>query len=99
MIAFTGGLEAGRAVAQALGSRLRRGVFELGGNDPAVLLDDVKVDDNLIRTLVAAFTVTSGQVCFAVKRLYVHDSLLERSPPSSVMPYRTWSSATDSIPE
>lgn len=77
MIAFTGGLEAGRAVAQALGSRLRRGVFELGGNDPAVLLDDVKVDDNLIRTLVAAFTVTSGQVCFAVKRLYVHDSLLE----------------------
>lgn len=77
MIAFTGGLEAGRAVAQALGSRLRRGVFELGGNDPAVLLDDVTVDDDLIRKLVAAFTVTSGQVCFAVKRLYVHDSLLE----------------------
>ncbi|GAA4490474.1 aldehyde dehydrogenase family protein [Rhodococcus olei] len=77
MIAFTGGPEAGRAVAQALGSRLRRGVFELGGNDPAVLLDDVVVDDDLIRRLVAAFAVTSGQVCFAVKRLYVHESLLD----------------------
>ncbi|MGW0042281.1 aldehyde dehydrogenase family protein [Rhodococcus sp. NPDC003348] len=77
MIAFTGGLDAGRAVAQALGSRLRRGVFELGGNDPAVLLDDVTVDDDLIRKLVAAFTMTSGQVCFAVKRLYVHRTLLE----------------------
>lgn len=77
MIAFTGGFEAGRAVAQALGSRLRRGVFELGGNDPAVLLDDVTVDDDLIRKLVSAFTVTSGQVCFAVKRLYVHRTLLE----------------------
>ncbi|MGX7728290.1 aldehyde dehydrogenase family protein [Rhodococcus sp. 2H158] len=76
MIAFTGGPEAGRAVAQALGSRLRRGVFELGGNDPAVLLDDVVVDDELIRKLVSAFTVTSGQVCFAVKRLYVHETLL-----------------------
>ncbi|MCQ4120875.1 aldehyde dehydrogenase family protein [Rhodococcus tibetensis] len=77
MIAFTGGLEAGRAVAQALGSRLRRGVFELGGNDPAVLLDDVKVDDDLIRKLAAAFTMTSGQVCFAVKRLYVHHTVLD----------------------
>ncbi|MFZ2173256.1 MAG: aldehyde dehydrogenase family protein, partial [Rhodococcus sp. (in: high G+C Gram-positive bacteria)] len=77
MIAFTGGMEAGRAVAQSLGARLKRGVFELGGNDPAVLLDDVAVDDDLIRQLVAAFTVTSGQVCFAVKRLYVHETLLE----------------------
>jgi aldehyde dehydrogenase len=76
MITFTGGLEAGRAVAQALGARLKRGVFELGGNDAAVLLDDVNVDDDLIRKLVAAFTVSSGQVCFAIKRLYVHEKLL-----------------------
>ncbi|MGW5106173.1 aldehyde dehydrogenase family protein [Nocardia sp. NPDC004123] len=76
MIAFTGGMDAGRSVAQALGSRLKRGVFELGGNDAAVLLEDVVVDDELIRKLVGAFTMTSGQVCFAIKRLFVHESLI-----------------------
>ncbi|MEU6320724.1 aldehyde dehydrogenase family protein [Streptomyces sp. NPDC047009] len=75
MVAFTGGADAGRSVAQTLASDFRRGVFELGGNDAAVLLDDVTVDDALVRGLAAGFTMTSGQVCFAVKRLYVHESV------------------------
>ncbi|WP_326791428.1 aldehyde dehydrogenase family protein [Streptomyces sp. NBC_00841] len=75
MVAFTGGPEAGRSVAQTVAARLRRGVFELGGNDAAVLLDDVTVDDALVRQLATGFSMTSGQVCFAIKRLYVHESL------------------------
>ncbi|MGW6460260.1 aldehyde dehydrogenase family protein, partial [Streptomyces sp. NPDC055078] len=77
MVAFTGGADAGRSVATALASGPggpRRGVFELGGNDPAVLLDDTPIDAKILRTLASAFTLTSGQVCFAVKRLYVHES-------------------------
>jgi aldehyde dehydrogenase len=77
MVAFTGGAEAGRAVASGAGTGLKRSILELGGNDAAVLLDDVEVDDTLIATLAAAFAMTSGQVCFAIKRLYVHDSLFD----------------------
>ena len=77
MVAFTGGDVAGRAVATALGSNLRRGVFELGGNDAAVLLDDVVVDDALVQQLVAGAFLTSGQVCFAIKRIYAHRSIAD----------------------
>jgi acyl-CoA reductase-like NAD-dependent aldehyde dehydrogenase len=47
-------------------------VLELGGNDAAILAPDVEVDDALAGRLFDAAFVTSGQVCMAVKRLYVH---------------------------
>jgi aldehyde dehydrogenase len=75
MVAFTGGTEVGRAVARTAAGALKPTVLELGGNDAAVLLDDAVVTDALVRSLAAGFTMTSGQVCFAIKRLYVHESL------------------------
>lgn len=77
LVAFTGGLEAGRSVAHALAERVRRGVFELGGNDAALVLEDATVDDALVEGLASAFAMTSGQVCFAVKRLFVHTELID----------------------
>jgi aldehyde dehydrogenase len=77
MVAFTGGAEAGRAVASGAGTGLKRSILELGGNDAAVLLDDVQVTDSLIASLAGAFSLTSGQVCFAIKRLYVHDTIYD----------------------
>ena len=47
-------------------------VLELGGNDPAILAPDVEGDAVLADRLVEAAFPTSGQVCMAVKRLYVH---------------------------
>jgi aldehyde dehydrogenase len=52
-------------------------VFELGGNDAAVVLEDAVVDDALIEQVAGAFTMTSGQVCFAIKRLYAHESVID----------------------
>jgi acyl-CoA reductase-like NAD-dependent aldehyde dehydrogenase len=46
-------------------------VLELGGNDPAVFLDDAPFDDAAMDRLVMATFATSGQVCMAAKRLYV----------------------------
>ena len=51
-------------------------VLELGGNDPAILAPDVEIDDALAAKLVEAAFVTSGQVCMAIKRLYVHEDRL-----------------------
>jgi acyl-CoA reductase-like NAD-dependent aldehyde dehydrogenase len=45
--------------------------LELGGNDPAVVLDDAVIDDAAIGRMAAATFMTSGQVCMAIKRLYV----------------------------
>jgi acyl-CoA reductase-like NAD-dependent aldehyde dehydrogenase len=71
MVSFTGGVPTGRAVMAAASGRTAPVVLELGGNDPAILAPDVEVDEALADKLVTAAFITSGQVCMAVKRLYV----------------------------
>jgi acyl-CoA reductase-like NAD-dependent aldehyde dehydrogenase len=50
--------------------------LELGGNDAAIVLDDVDVAAAAEGIFNAAF-INSGQVCIALKRLYVHDSIYD----------------------
>ncbi|MFE1551657.1 aldehyde dehydrogenase family protein [Streptomyces sp. NPDC058718] len=69
-VTFTGSVSTGRAVAGAAAASLARVTLELGGNDAAVLLDDVDVDRIADRLFWAAFR-NCGQVCMAVKRVYV----------------------------
>ncbi|MFJ6851043.1 aldehyde dehydrogenase family protein [Streptomyces sp. NPDC091271] len=68
-VTFTGSVPTGRAVAAAAAASLTRVTLELGGNDAAVLLDDVDVDRVADRLFWAAFR-NCGQVCMAVKRVY-----------------------------
>ncbi len=72
MVSFTGGIPTGQAVMTAAAATTRPVVLELGGNDAAILAPDVEVDAALAGRLFDAAFVTSGQVCMAVKRLYVH---------------------------
>ncbi|WP_103502604.1 aldehyde dehydrogenase family protein [Streptomyces sp. SM14] len=69
-VTFTGSVPTGRAVAGAAAASLARVTLELGGNDAAVLLDDVDVDRIADRLFWAAFR-NCGQVCMTVKRVYV----------------------------
>jgi acyl-CoA reductase-like NAD-dependent aldehyde dehydrogenase len=71
MVSFTGGPATGRAVMAGAAGGLTPLVLELGGNDPAVVAPDVDIDDTLAARIVEAAFVTSGQVCMAIKRLYV----------------------------
>ncbi|MFF4244744.1 aldehyde dehydrogenase family protein [Streptomyces sp. NPDC001822] len=68
-VTFTGSVPTGRAVAGGAAATLARVTLELGGNDAAVLLDDVDVDRIADRLFWAAFR-NCGQVCMAVKRVY-----------------------------
>jgi acyl-CoA reductase-like NAD-dependent aldehyde dehydrogenase len=70
-VAFTGGDGAGRAIASLAGRSLTPSVLELGGNDPAIVLPDADLDAAAYDRLVMATFATSGQVCMAIKRLYV----------------------------
>jgi len=46
-------------------------LLELGGNDAAIIASDITVSDELVERLVTATYTTGGQVCMAIKRLYV----------------------------
>jgi len=74
MVSFTGGVATGRAVMAGASGALTPVVLELGGNDPALVGPDVEVDEALADKLVAAAFLTSGQVCMAIKRLYVPEA-------------------------
>jgi acyl-CoA reductase-like NAD-dependent aldehyde dehydrogenase len=77
MVSFTGGIPTGRAVTSGASGALTPVVLELGGNDPALIAPDVEIDDALAAKIVDAAFITSGQVCMAVKRLYVPDDKVD----------------------
>jgi hypothetical protein len=55
-------------------SGLKRLSLELGGNDAAIVLPDIDIARIAPKLFFAAF-YRSGQVCAAIKRLYVHESI------------------------
>jgi acyl-CoA reductase-like NAD-dependent aldehyde dehydrogenase len=69
-VAFTGSLATGRKVAANAATDLKRVTLELGGNDAAIVLDDVDMASAAKKIFDVAFQ-NSGQVCVAIKRLYV----------------------------
>ncbi len=71
-IAFTGSVATGKKVAAAAAADLKRVTLELGGNDAAIVLDDVDPTRVAGPLFWGAF-MNSGQVCCAIKRLYVHE--------------------------
>ncbi len=71
MVSFTGGVSAGRSVLSACAAHLRPAVLELGGNDPAIIGPDLDPSEELAGRLIEGAFTTSGQVCMAIKRLYV----------------------------
>jgi acyl-CoA reductase-like NAD-dependent aldehyde dehydrogenase len=79
-IAFTGSTATGREIMRLAGPDLKRVTLELGGNDAAIVLDDVDVESVVERLFWSAFT-NCGQVCIAVKRLFVpatlHDAIVD----------------------
>lgn len=68
-VTFTGSVPTGRAVAAGAAASLARVTLELGGNDAAILLEEVDVERIADRLFWAAFR-NCGQVCMAVKRVY-----------------------------
>lgn len=70
-VCFTGSVGGGRRIMSMATKNLTTVTLELGGNDPAVVLDDAVLDEAAFGRLVMASFMTTGQVCMAIKRLYV----------------------------
>jgi len=75
-IAFTGSTVTGKRVMEAAGGTLKRITLELGGNDPAIILADADIATTAAGVHAGIFT-NAGQICGAVKRVYVHDSIYD----------------------
>ena len=73
---FTGSSAAGRQVAAAAATHLTPVTLELGGNDPAIVRQDADLPSAAEGIFQAAFANT-GQVCAAIKRVYVHEAVFD----------------------
>lgn len=75
-VGFTGSTATGKRIMENSADSLKRLTLELGGNDPAIVLDDVDVKMTAQNIFNNAF-LNAGQVCIAVKRAYVHESIYD----------------------
>jgi len=75
-ISFTGSIETGKKVALSAAPDLKRVTLELGGNDPAIVLDDADPATVATAIFAGAFN-NNGQVCSAIKRVYVPEALYD----------------------
>lgn len=76
-VSFTGSSATGRKVMASAADSIKRITLELGGNDAAIVLDDVDPEKTAPALFNRAFN-NNGQVCLAIKRLYVHESIYDR---------------------
>jgi acyl-CoA reductase-like NAD-dependent aldehyde dehydrogenase len=75
-ISFTGSVPTGKKIAHACAEDLKRMTLELGGNDAAIILENTPIEPFLKKVFWGAF-VNSGQICVAIKRLFIHTSQVE----------------------
>lgn len=75
-ISFTGSSATGKKVMASAAPTLKRITLELGGNDPAIVMPDVNIEEAAEKLFWAAFA-NNGQICIATKRMYVHKDVYE----------------------
>ncbi|EGU75677.1 hypothetical protein FOXB_13826 [Fusarium oxysporum f. sp. conglutinans Fo5176] len=75
-VSFTGSTEVGKKIMASCAATLKRVTLELGGNDAAIVLEDVDIPTVAAKVATYAYLHT-GQICMAIKRIYVHESIYD----------------------
>src|SRR6516162_5251357 len=70
-IGFTGSIPSARHIMANAAQTIKGVTLELGGNDPAIILEDAEFDAPALSRMLNATFMMSGQVCMAIKRIYV----------------------------
>jgi acyl-CoA reductase-like NAD-dependent aldehyde dehydrogenase len=80
-IGFTGSIASAKTIMANAAQSIKGVTLELGGNDPAIILDDFNIAEPAMERMAGAVFRMTGQVCMAVKRVYVpnkmHDKFVE----------------------
>lgn len=81
MVVFTGSVPTGRKVQERAASQFKTAFLELGGNDPAVVLDSADADE-AAEIVVRGAMENSGQLCCSIERVYagreIYPSFVDR---------------------
>ncbi len=75
-ISFTGSVNAGYQLNKNLSNRFIKSSYELGGKDPAIVLEDCNLQSS-VESLVDGAFFNSGQSCCGVERIYVAESCFD----------------------
>jgi len=82
MISFTGGVEAGKRIAQLAG--IKKIGMELGSDSPVIVWEDAELDEAVESCVSGAFWA-AGQNCIGVQRLYIHSNIYDEFKNKFVM--------------
>ncbi|MDO6729159.1 aldehyde dehydrogenase family protein [Marinovum sp. 2_MG-2023] len=74
---FTGSVDVGRHVMKVAADNITPVTLELGGNDAGIVCHDADLTGDVFQRLYRAAFMSTGQICYALKRLYVHRSRFE----------------------
>jgi acyl-CoA reductase-like NAD-dependent aldehyde dehydrogenase len=75
LITVTGSVETGVALARAAAGQLKRVLAELGGNDATIVCADADLEKAAQAIVLGRLARGNGQICCAVKRVLVHESV------------------------
>jgi acyl-CoA reductase-like NAD-dependent aldehyde dehydrogenase len=73
---FTGSVGGGRAIEKAAAGTFTSLGLELGGKDPAYVMEDADLDW-AVDVLMDGAMFNAGQCCCGIERIYVHESLYD----------------------
>lgn len=81
VINLIGGVKTAKYLGERAGKTLKRTVFELGGYNPMIILDDVNVDDAVKAATFGSF-FHQGQICMNTRKIIIqrkiYDEFLEK---------------------
>jgi acyl-CoA reductase-like NAD-dependent aldehyde dehydrogenase len=77
-VAFTGSVPSARKIMANCAQTIKGITLELGGNDPAILLEDADLGDAAMERMAKSVYRMTGQVCMAIKRIYVPESIKDK---------------------
>lgn len=73
-VSFTGSVATGLSISKK--AAMKKLTLELGGNDPLIVLEDADIDDAVNAAVKGSYSV-AGQVCIAVKRIILDNSVAD----------------------
>ena len=76
MVSFTGGNAAGRQILGYCSGHVKKLIMELGGKSAAVVLADADIEVST-NSLLCSIYLNQGQMCTAMSRIFVHESIFD----------------------
>jgi succinate-semialdehyde dehydrogenase/glutarate-semialdehyde dehydrogenase len=73
---FTGSTKVGQLLYKTVGEKFIKAILEMGGSNPCIVFDDVDIS-TAVQTIYNGRFQNCGQVCDAIKRLIVHESIFD----------------------